>query len=423
MDGTRLGWIAIARVCVLLVTVGVVLVGCDDSDEHDRAGEGEACQYNTDCQVSLGCFDGVCKKRVPDCPEEMDCTGLACGLDPVCGQSCGDCETGLSCVEGECKTVPPDCPDQKDCTSTQCGPDPVCGLPCGDCETGEICHQGHCVLVGPDCPGDQDCFATECGLDPVCNISCGECAADQVCESGLCQSAGPTCPEDMACLQAECGPDPICGLSCGTCEDGEKCGEGKCMVLSANCPDDQDCSLVECGVDPVCGLLCPPCPEGQTCKSNTCIGPAWVDPTSGLSWQVVPPDETFLLAEAEAYCDGLVLDGGGWRLPTISELRTLIRGCAATETGGTCNLTDECPNEECWNQSCQYHDNGCETYGGPAWYGAYWPEDIAGSIAGYLSSTQFEDKSWEHWGVGFIKASIGHYNITFHPLAVRCVRQ
>lgn len=38
----------------------------------------------------------------PSCPQDKNCTGLACGLDPVCGLSCGECEGGWSCDAGQC---------------------------------------------------------------------------------------------------------------------------------------------------------------------------------------------------------------------------------------------------------------------------------------------------------------------------------
>lgn len=52
--------------------------------------------------------------------------------------------------------------------------------------------------------------------------------------------------------------------------------------------------------------------------------------------------------EASEYCHDLrEQEHNDWRLPTIDELRTLIKDCSATETGGSCGFTDECiKNEE-----------------------------------------------------------------------------
>ena len=59
-----------------------------------------------------------------------------------------------------------------------------------------------------------------------------------------------------------------------------------------------------------------------------------------LQWSNKTP---FTLSQPEAknYCQDL-REGGhnDWRLPTISELRTLIQNCPATETNGDCKVTD-----------------------------------------------------------------------------------
>ena len=61
--------------------------------------------------------------------------------------------------------------------------------------------------------------------------------------------------------------------------------------------------------------------------------------------------------QANKYCENLKEDGSSnWRLPTISELRTLITECDSTEAGGTCGVTDQCLSvEECKNKAC----SGC----------------------------------------------------------------
>ena len=81
----------------------------------------------------------------------------------------------------------------------------------------------------------------------------------------------------------------------------------------------------------------------------------WIDETSGLVWQDPPRDSVGTGVDfwaAADYCAGL--GDGGWRLPDINELRSLIRGCPATELGGECAISDpECldiSNPACWNE-------------------------------------------------------------------------
>src|SRR4030042_1163627 len=73
------------------------------------------------------------------------------------------------------------------------------------------------------------------------------------------------------------------------------------------------------------------------CEENICT-----DPVSGLTWQKAPPSKYLSWEEAITYCEELSVAGGGWHLPTISELRSLIRGCDATGTGGSCGVAVSC---------------------------------------------------------------------------------
>lgn len=49
-----------------------------------------------------------------------------------------------------------------------------------------------------------------------------------------------------------------------------------------------------------------------------------VDNRTRLTWQRQVPSETFNHAAATSYCKGLLLEGGGWRLPTVLELQYLV---------------------------------------------------------------------------------------------------
>ena len=73
------------------------------------------------------------------------------------------------------------------------------------------------------------------------------------------------------------------------------------------------------------------------------------------------------LASAAKYCQEETLAGGGWRLPTIDELRSLIIGCDATDKGGPCTVVNGCITDACANAACQ----GCGMNQGPGKDGCY----------------------------------------------------
>ena len=138
------------------------------------------------------------------------------------------------------------------------------------------------------------------------------------------------------------------------------------------------------------------------------------DDVGDLTWQDPPSNERFTWEKAIAHCENLSFDGhDDWRLPTISELRSLISGCADTELGGPCDVTDGCTKGGCWNNPC----SGCAYREGPGTDGAYWPAGMSGPIEWYWSSSPVADKEGE-WGINFERGHLDNTPCT----SVRCVR-
>jgi hypothetical protein len=148
----------------------------------------------------------------------------------------------------------------------------------------------------------------------------------------------------------------------------------------------------------------------------------WTDPQSGLSW-VNSSDNLPLMQQenAENYCATLVLGGyEDWRLPTIDELRTLVRGCPGTQPDGTCNIgEDDCLIWSCRDDSC----DGCS----PGYFSSgacYWPKVMFGQCSLYVSSSLAQgDRSYgEAWTLEFSAAWVDRQWNKFVGF-VRCVRR
>ena len=160
--------------------------------------------------------------------------------------------------------------------------------------------------------------------------------------------------------------------------------------------------------------------SGSDDDDDDASGDTWTDSSSGLTWQVEPFSDYLNWEEAISYCENLSLDGGDWRLPTISELRSLIRGCDATELGGSCGVTDGCTDFDCYSEAC----DGCDYLGGPGSGGAYWPDGMSGEVSWYWSSSPVADGDNHAWGVDFVNGLVnyGYADYYGYDGYARCVR-
>ena len=135
-------------------------------------------------------------------------------------------------------------------------------------------------------------------------------------------------------------------------------------------------------------------------------------------------------SEAESRCKDELNEGGfkDWRMPTISELRTLVRNCQKTATGGACKVTDECTasystaNPQCYNiDLCTSTTNalGIERCGDKT-DGSY---SLLGDASVYLWSSSVPDEDHDKaWYIYFKNTNILNQKKTLTGM-VRCVRK
>lgn len=132
------------------------------------------------------------------------------------------------------------------------------------------------------------------------------------------------------------------------------------------------------------------------------------DPVNGLLWQRSKADPMTHI-DAGRYCErSRVGSRDDWRLPTVGELRTIVKGCATTAQGGTCQIDDACLSRQCRDEECV----GCGAVAGPGEDGLYWEKGTweyeYGSTQGYYwSSSAVKDSPVDEvWAVSFVSGGI-----------------
>jgi len=169
---------------------------------------------------------------------------------------------------------------------------------------------------------------------------------------------------------------------------------------------------------------CGECVEGWTSEDCTVHSDIFLDPLTGLMWQIEPSNDIRMWQESVDYCDQLDLAGHtDWRMPSISELRSIVRGCYRTVPDGTCGVTDECHDLAC------YQADSCDSCGpewGPDEDGCYWWPELASAqnpswkCFDFWSSSEF-DSGQRAWFINFNTGAIEH-ELKRDQQLVRCVR-
>ena len=101
------------------------------------------------------------------------------------------------------------------------------------------------------------------------------------------------------------------------------------LALPPTCPVGGTWDGVRCAGDPSIAPAVS-CPDGATWNGSQCVGATGSGDTgastfeaAGRVWQAQYSPQDVMWSGATAYCAGLKLAGGGWRLPTIEEMKAL----------------------------------------------------------------------------------------------------
>ena len=134
----------------------------------------------------------------------------------------------------------------------------------------------------------------------------------------------------------------------------------------------------------------------------------WID---GYMWSSKAP-YSMNWYDAVDYCENLYECGySDWYLPSITELRTLIKNCSYTETYGECEVTNSCLYDSCCNEVC----DGCS-----ADSSGYYSK--LGDTDRFWSSSLQSDDTDSAWRINFYYGDIYTAGTDEDDKYVRCMR-
>ncbi len=156
----------------------------------------------------------------------------------------------------------------------------------------------------------------------------------------------------------------------------------------------------ETGSDTECRFYC----AGMFWNGSECM------PSSVKGKWSSRSEKPLLWNESVKFCDDLVeRDHSDWRLPSISELRTLVINCKPSITGGECGVTDECLTASC-STGCQGCEENSEGY------------SVIGEIDTLWSVSSVADETEKVWSLRFYDGRIIGSDQNTEVNFARCVR-
>ena len=161
------------------------------------------------------------------------------------------------------------------------------------------------------------------------------------------------------------------------------------------------------------------------CGADVFLPDLWYDATTNLLWQRGESGDKLDPPEAESYCAGLSIEGrDGFRLPTIDELKSLLRDCNLSGCGVSTSCTDSSTQGPCFDfDTCDA--DSCYEGEGPGVDGCYLEPALAGGCGDRLWSSTAAGVSFSdgyHWTLSFSSPEIDYISDTGRWGKARCVR-
>ena len=374
--------------CPCMVTEDCFSSGCFEGDVYCYDNCGYKQEKQAECS-DFGCVDGRCQR----CIVTDDCAYRSCFEDD------------LYCFDN--------CNNRRD-KAQNCAGNGCSNAGCLDCEITDNCSAMKCYS------GDLWCFdncgnrrekSEDCGGYGCEDWRCLPCMATDTCATQQCYEGDVWCYDNCGARReknTDCEGYGCDSASCLECQVCDECAYKKCYDGAVYCYDNCDNRQARDEY----------CETGYHCEDGSCTEDRY---TWKGRWEKRRYHLIYHHEDAVEYCDKLVLDGyDDWRMPNISELRKLIRGCGYTEYDGSCNISAYgCLDYSCANDACR---QSCEYHGGPDESMCYGPDEMDMRQYDYWSSSALADDTERFWCVGFTYADMytkkGYYDLAF----VRCIR-